>query len=144
VSAAEVFPAELELIVEVPRWNLVKPRDDGSIAFISPLPCPFNYGSVPDTLAADGCREDVVLLGPRVRAGSRVRARVVGRVRFLDAGVRDDKWVCSARELSASDRVFIGIYFRVYACLKRAFYALRGASGQTRYSGVESAGSPWR
>jgi inorganic pyrophosphatase len=137
VSGVEAFPAELELIVEIARWSLIKPRDDGSIDFISPLPCPFNYGSVPDTLAADGCREDVLLLGPRVSNGSRVRAPVVGRVRFVDAGRRDDKWVCSTAGLSARDRLRIELFFRVYAQLKRVLNALRCRAGVTRYAGLE-------
>jgi inorganic pyrophosphatase len=143
--AAPTFPVELDVIVEVARWGLSKRREDGSLDFISPLPCPFNYGSVPETLAADGDREDAVVLGPRLRAGTRLRTRVVGRVQFIDAGLLDAKWICAPangsgagqRGMSAADRARVALFFSVYSRAKRALNALRGLPGPTRYAGLE-------
>jgi inorganic pyrophosphatase len=134
------------VIVEVARWSLWKRRENGSLDFISPLPCPFNYGSVPGTLAPDGDREDAVVLGPRLRSGTRLRARVIGRVRFIDAGLPDAKWICAPANsgassgpdcLSAVDRLRIALFFAVYSRGKRALNALRGLPGPTHYAGLE-------
>ena len=56
------FPEQLEVLIDTPRGSFVKRRDDGSVDFVWPLPSPFNYGSVPDTLAPDGDREDAIVL----------------------------------------------------------------------------------
>ena len=66
--------------IEVPRLGLVK-RDAHRIEYISPVPCPFNYGSVPDTLAPDGDPFDAVVLGPRLATGTLVEVPVTGVVR---------------------------------------------------------------
>jgi inorganic pyrophosphatase len=139
VSDVASFPLELDVVVEVARWSLIKRSEGGRLDLISPLPCPFNYGSVLGTLAADGEREDALLLGPRLAAGSRVRARVVGRVRFLDAGLDDAKWVCSAGPLGLSDRALLALFFALYARVKGTLNALRGVRGATRYLGIELA-----
>jgi inorganic pyrophosphatase len=46
-SEASPEPPEVEVVIEVPRGSFLKRRSTGHIDFISPLPCPFNYGSVP-------------------------------------------------------------------------------------------------
>jgi inorganic pyrophosphatase len=137
VSQQPAFPDELEVIVEIARWGLVKRAERGGIDLISPLPCPFNYGSVPSTHAADGDREDVVLLGSRLPIGHRLRAPVLGRVRFIDAGCDDDKWLCGAIPLGAGDRLQVELFFATYARVKRVLNALRGRTGATRYAGLE-------
>jgi inorganic pyrophosphatase len=60
---------ELDVVIEVPLGSFIKRRDDGRVDFVSPVPCPFNYGSVPDTLSGDGDRVDAVVLGPRLPRG---------------------------------------------------------------------------
>jgi len=42
---------ELEVVIEIPRRSFLKRGSTGHIDFVSPLPCPFNYGSVPHTSA---------------------------------------------------------------------------------------------
>ncbi len=37
---------EVEEVIEVPRGSFVKRGSRGEFDFLSPLPCPFNYGSV--------------------------------------------------------------------------------------------------
>lgn len=130
-------PRELEVEIDTPRFSLIKRRDDGSVDFVSPLPCPFNYGSVPDTLSSDGDRLDAVVLGARLARGTRVRVKVVALVRFTDAGEADPKYVCSERPWRARDGLLIGAFFTAYARLKGALNLLRGRRGRTRYEGLE-------
>jgi len=129
-------PERVDVIIDTPRFSLLKRRDDGSIEFVSPLPCPFNYGSVPDSVAADGDRIDVIVLGPRLSRGARVNRPVRGIVRFIDAGMEDPKWICAERPLRAFDRMQIDAFFRIYALVKRAHSRLRGQHSVTRYDGL--------
>jgi inorganic pyrophosphatase len=131
------IPQELEVVIEVPLGGFVKRRDDGGIDFVSPVPCPFNYGSVPNTRSGDGDRLDALVLGPRLSRGARLRARVVGRVRFTDAGQDDPKLICSERPLGRLDRARIAAFFTVYARAKGLLNWLRGRGGPTRYRGLE-------
>lgn len=130
------WPDVLEVVIEVPRLGVIKRRDDGSVDYVSPLPCPFNYGSVPGTVSGDGDRADAVVLGPKLPRGARVEARVIACVDFLDAGDEDPKWVCvpvGSGELSLAPVV---AFFRSYALLKTGLNALRGKSGATSYRGI--------
>jgi inorganic pyrophosphatase len=134
----DAFPAELEVVIDVPRMGFIKRKDDGSVDFISPLPCPFNYGSVPGTRSGDGDRIDALVLGPRLSRGDRRTWRVLGAVRFTDAGASDPKWICAAHgPLGLADRLQIELFFRVYALAKRALNRARGRTGATRYDGVQ-------
>ena len=130
------FPNELEVRIDTERGGFVKRRDDGRVDFVSPLPCPFNYGSARDTLADDGDREDVLVLGEKLERGCEVRVAVLGRVRFIDAGVADHKWLCG-ESLSPREIKRINRFFRLYARAKRLLNALRGAHGPTRFEGIE-------
>jgi inorganic pyrophosphatase len=130
------FPDELEVDIEVPLGGFVKRTDRGSIDFISPAPCPFNYGSVPDTRSGDGDRLDAVVLGARLARGTRVRVRVVGRIDFVDAGLDDPKFVCSAAPLGPRERLLLAGFFGFYARAKRLLNFARGARGATRYEGL--------
>ena len=40
-------PPEVEVVIEIPRGSFLKRGSTGHVDFVSPLPCPFNYGSVP-------------------------------------------------------------------------------------------------
>lgn len=106
------------IVIEVPRFSFVKRGPTGAIDFVSPLPSPFNYGSIPGTLAEDGEPRDALLLGPRLPRGTRREATVLGVVRFLDAGVADPKVVVGQR-LGRADRVTIDGFFHLYALAKR-------------------------
>jgi inorganic pyrophosphatase len=133
---------DLEVVIEVPLGSFIKRRDDGSVDFVSPLPCPFNYGSVPGTRSGDGDRLDAVVLGPRLRRGARVRVKVVARVRFTDAGQDDPKLIGSCRPLTRVDRARITAFFTVYARAKGLVNRLRGKAGPTRYGGIEESPGP--
>ena len=132
-----VHPRELEVVIDTPRFSLLKRKDDGSIDYVSPLPCPFNYGSVPDTRSGDGDRLDAVVLGERLARGTRVRVQVVALVRFVDAGEADPKYVCSPRPWGSRDALLVAGFFTVYARLKGALNRLRGKRGPTRYEGLQ-------
>lgn len=129
------IPNEVEVLVEVPRGGFVKREAGRGIEYVSPIPCPFNYGCVEAIPGADGDPVDVVLLGPRRRAGSRVRATIRGRVRFVDAGVEDDKWIASAAEPGSLRAV--EAFFRVYAVARGLLNRLQGRPGRTAFLGVE-------
>lgn len=124
-----------EVAIEAPRWSFVKRRSDGAIDFISPLPCPYNYGSIPGSRSGDGDPLDAIVLGPRLPAGGIVEARVVAVIGFLDGGRPDPKLVCSRAPLSARQRRGLTRFFRVYALGKRALAAARGQAGVTRFVG---------
>ena len=134
-SALPGLPREPEVLIECPRWSLVKRRADGSIDFISPVPCPYNYGCIPGFASDDGDPLDVVVLGPRLRRGERLHVPVVGVVDFIDAGRGDPKVICSTRPLGERERVGVERFFRVYARFKRVLHRVRGQIPDTRFRG---------
>ena len=88
---------EVEVIIEIPRGSFLKRRATGELDFISPLPCPFNYGSVPRYIGREGDLLDAVVLGPRLARGSRVLVKARGAVVLTDRSMSDDKLICSDR-----------------------------------------------
>jgi inorganic pyrophosphatase len=124
-----------EVLIEYPRWSMIKRRSDGAVDFVSPLPCPYNYGHVPGTMSEDGDQLDAVVLGRRLRAGEQIAATVVGVIGFYDVGLFDPKLIVSARPLTALQRRGLEAFFTVYALGKRALAAARGKTGATRYVG---------
>lgn len=129
----------MTVLVEVPRGGFVKRRADGSVDYVSPLPCPFAYGCVPDRAGGDGDPLDAVLLGGRRRRGDRVDTEVRATVRFLDAGEVDDKLVCSATAPTRAERWLVVGFFSAYAVAKGLLNRVRGRSGRTAYLGWEPA-----
>jgi inorganic pyrophosphatase len=47
-------PPEVDVVIEVPRGSFLKRGSTGRVDFISPLPCPYNYGSVPTHIGLEG------------------------------------------------------------------------------------------
>ncbi|WP_225410035.1 inorganic diphosphatase [Stigmatella hybrida] len=129
------LPNEPEVLIESPRWSVVKRRVDGSVDFISPLPCPYNYGCIPSLLSDDGDPLDAVVLGPRLARGQRLVVRRVGVVDFLDAGRGDPKVICSSGPFRPRDRAGVELFFHTYARFKRALYRARGQLPDTRFRG---------
>jgi inorganic pyrophosphatase len=140
--------------VEVPRGGRVKWGADGGIDFVSPLACPFNYGSAlfPPSqpslggrapLAEDGDPPDVIVLGPRLDKGAELEVLIVGVLRFTDAGKRDDKWVGLPAGVAcpgeAEAALLVG-FFRRYVWAKRLMNGLSLRFGPTRLGGLERAG----
>lgn len=125
----------VEVLIEVPRGSFVKRDAGGRFEFLSPLPCPFNYGSAPSLPAADGDALDAVILGPRLLAGQRLNTSVRALLRFIDDGRQDHKLICAATPLSAAERGLVLAFFHVYALCKRLLNGARGRFGLTRCLG---------
>ena len=117
-DVASQLPERCTVVIEVPRGSFVKRNQHGGIDFVSPVPSPFNYGSVIGVSGDDGDPIDAVWVGPRRPVGTAAELPVRGVVRFVDAGIRDDKWICSAVNLSRRDVVQIKVFFRAYAAIK--------------------------
>ena len=113
----------------------MKRRADGTLDFVSPLRCPYNYGAALAYEGGDGDPLDVVLLGARRPAGVTVEAPVVGVVRFMDAGHEDHKVLCGAGLDASTTRGLIK-FFRRYAFAKRVLNRARSLPGQTAFLGV--------
>ncbi|MEM7135854.1 MAG: inorganic diphosphatase [Myxococcota bacterium] len=127
--------AAVTVVIDVPRGSFIKRGDDGSIDFIYPVPCPFNYGHIPGTISEDGDAADAVVLGSRLRLGTATNTTKQGRINFVDAGLPDPKWICAPAPLNRFQRFQVTSFFRGYAFAKRAINQLRGKSGPTRYLG---------
>jgi inorganic pyrophosphatase len=134
-------PRELDVLIEVPRGGCIKRNDAGHIDYVSPIPCPFNYGSVPGTRSGDGDRLDAVVLGDRLPRGARIRVPVVALVGFVDAGQEDPKYICSHTIPTLREVALVSAFFRTYAVLKGGLNRLRGKHGPTRFSGLR--GTQW-
>ena len=126
---------ELEVVIEVPRGSFLKRGSTGHIDFVSPLPCPFNYGAVPAYLGLEGDLLDALVLGPRLPLGARLRVQAWGAVTLMDRGMIDDKLVCSALPITAADRQRVLRFFRVYARCKGLLNLLRRRPGRNACEG---------
>lgn len=122
-------PEVIRVVIEVPRGGFVKRRADGSVDFVSPFPCPYNYGSIVGTRAADGEPVDAIVLGPPLRHGQEVETTVRAAIGFVDAGVFDPKVVCAEHPLTRQERRQVARFFRRYALFKRGIHALRAKPG---------------
>lgn len=134
---AAVIGETVEVRIEVPRGGFIKRGTySGRVVLISPLPSPFNYGSVIGTLGEDGDPLDAIVLGPPIAMGETVRVRVHAVVRFTDRGLADDKLVCTNDELDTSELARIEWFFRFYAFGKRWMSRVIGVRKPTRFGGV--------
>jgi inorganic pyrophosphatase len=111
-------PPEVEVVIEIPRGSFRKRGSTGHIDFVSPFPCPFNYGSVPQLVGQEGDLLDAVVLGPRLPLGTRVRMPAWGAVVLVDRGMTDDKLICSAEPVSFNQRHMVLFFFHFYAKCK--------------------------
>jgi inorganic pyrophosphatase len=132
---------ELDVLIEVPRGSFLKRSSTGKISFVSPLPCPFNYGSVPSHVGLEGDLLDALVLGPRLALGTRIRIRAWGAVTLTDRGLSDDKLVCSSKPLTAAQRQAVLRFFAFYARCKGVLNFLRRRSGRNACDGWRSARS---
>ena len=126
---------ELEVTIEVPRGSFLKRGSTGQVDFVSPLPCPFNYGAIPAWLGLEGDLLDAVVLGPRLAYGSRVRIRAWGAVVLTDRGMTDHKLVCSHAPVSVEERRSVLRFFRFYARCKRLLNLARRRPGRNACDG---------
>src|SRR5258706_4865311 len=128
-------PQLLEVVVEVPRGSFIKRGSTGHIDFISPLPCPFNYGSVPNYLGLEGDLLDALILGPRLPFGAHKLVKAWGAVTLTDRGMTDDKLVCSDQPLNSSQRQNVLRFFHFYAKCKGLLNAWRCRPGRNACEG---------
>jgi inorganic pyrophosphatase len=129
----------VEVIIEIPRGSFLKRGSTGELDFISPLPCPFNYGSIPAFLGLDGDLLDAVVLGPRLPSGTTVKIHAWGAVRMIDRGSYDDKLICSHSPISPwKQRLILG-FFKIYAKAKSLLNFIRGRKGRNSCEGWHEA-----
>ena len=131
---------KVTVTIEIPRWSFVKyaiTEDGGHVEFISPLPCPFNYGFVAGLLGGDSLPLDAIVLGSRTRRRSEITLPVRAIVRFTDSGDVDDKLVCSETELTSFHLLSLRIGFRVYVLMKRLVNWARRKPGPTSYHRID-------
>jgi inorganic pyrophosphatase len=131
---------EVEVIIEIPRGSFLKRGPTGHVDFISPLPCPYNYGSVPTLVGLEGDLLDAVVLGPRLAAGARVRVPAWGAISQMDRGMVDHKLICAAGLPEEAQRLGVLRFFRFYAWSKGLLNLARGRPGRNACEGWISAG----
>jgi inorganic pyrophosphatase len=122
-------------VIEVARGSLLKRGSTGHVDFISPLPCPFNYGAVSNLIGLDGDLLDAVVLGPRLRFGARTRVKAWGAVKLTDRGMVDDKLICSKGPRNSSERHRVLRYFHCYAMCKGLLNVWRRRPGRNACEG---------
>jgi len=132
-------PPEVEVLIEIPRGSFIKRGSTGHVDFVSPLPCPFNYGSVPQYVGLEGDLLDAVVLGPRLPLGTRTRVRAWGAVVLTDRGMTDDKLICSHEPLSPRQRRRVLRFFHFYAKCKGLLNLLRRRPGRNACDGWSDA-----
>jgi inorganic pyrophosphatase len=126
---------EVDVVIEIPRGSFLKRGSLGRVDFISPLPCPFNYGSVPTLVGLEGDLLDVVVLGRRLCQGTRLRLPAWGAIVQRDRGMLDHKLICSAEPLDEAMRREVLRFFRFYARSKGLLNLLRGRPGRNACEG---------
>lgn len=110
----------VNVVVEIPagtneKWQVDKSggaleweQENGAPRVVQYLAYPGNYGIIPQTLlpaelGGDGDPLDVMLLGPSHPRGAVVPARVLGVLRLIDRGERDDKIIAVGTSGPLSD-----------------------------------------
>jgi inorganic pyrophosphatase len=134
-GAVPTSPPVLEVIVEVPRGSFLKRGSTGRVDFVSPLPCPFNYGSVPQYVGLEGDLLDALVLGPRLAYGTCLKVKAWGAVTLCDRGMVDDKLICSHTPLDPAQRRRVLRFFRFYALCKGVLNAVWRRPGRTACDG---------
>ncbi len=131
---------KVEVVIEIPKGSIVKRRSSGRLDFISPVPCPFNYGAIDNILGPDKDLLDAVVLGPRLHRGARLTVPVVGAIRITDRGMFDDKLICSEKPVGKMKRALILLFFKFYAKCKGFINFCRGYPGRNHCNGWQEAG----
>jgi len=129
----------VEVVIEIPRGSFLKRGSTGELDFISPLPCPFNYGSIPAFIGLEGDLLDAVVLGPRLAVGEKVTVYAWGAIGLTDRGLYDDKLICSQVPISQWKQQLILIFFKIYARAKSLLNMTRGRKGLNRCEGWDKA-----
>ena len=126
-------------MIEVPRGSFVKRNSLGGIEFVSPFPCPFNYGAVPSLLGLEGDLLDALVLGPRLRFGEHTRVKAWGAVTLTDRGMVDDKLVCSDHRPTHAECDSVLRFFHFYARCKGLLNVFKHRPGRNACEGWRDA-----
>ena len=135
-------PVSVDVLIEIPRGSFLKRGSTGRIDFVSPFPCPFNYGCVPTHLGLEGDLLDAVVLGPRLAAGTRLTTKAWDAITLTDRGMCDDKLICSEAPLDSLERARVLRFFEFYAKCKGLLNLWRRRPGHNAcggWIGVEAA-----
>lgn len=120
----------MEIIIETPKWSFIKYKLVGGSfvrAMVSPFPTLYNYGFAVGSVGGDGQPQDVLVLGPRLPAGTRLNADILGYVQFQDMCVEDNKLIAKpSGQITSWDRLKLRLFFRFYAIYKRFYYIGKG------------------
>jgi len=125
----------VEVIIEIPRGSFLKRGSTGKLDFISLLPCPFNYGSIPAFIGLDGDLLDAVVLGPRLPLDTTVKVHAWGAIGMIDRGLYDDKLICSRSPISPRKQRLVLLFFVIYAKAKSLLNLTRGRRGRNSCEG---------
>ena len=128
-------PPSVEVVIEISRGSFLKRGSTGQIEFLSPFPCPYNYGSVRRYIGGDGDFLDAIVLGPRLSAGSRVQVNAYGAVGLIERFMYDDKLICSTKPISPDDQRNVLLFLRFYAWCKGLLNIIRGHAGPSYCEG---------
>lgn len=134
-SDASAAGWEIDVVIEVPRGSFIKRGSTCQVDFISPLPCPFNYGSVPAYVGLEGDLLDALVLGPRLPRGAHTRTKAWGAVMLTDRGMTDDKLICSERPVTSAQRQTVIRFFSFYAKCKGLLNVWRRRPGRNACEG---------
>lgn len=129
------LPPMVEVVIEIPRGSFLKRGSNGHVDFVSPFPCPYNYGSVHQYIGGEGDFLDALVLGPRLAIGSRVLVSAYGAVGLSERFMYDDKLVCASQPVTAGERNRIVWFFHTYSFCKGILNLLRGQRGRSRCEG---------
>ena len=131
----------VDVIIEIPRGSFLKRGSNGKLDFVSPLPCPFNYGSVPAFIGLDGDLLDAVVLGPRLPAGTTLSVYAWGAIGMIDRGIYEDKLICALSPIPLWKQRLIFLFFMLYAKAKYLINLTRGSKGRNSCEGWHDAAS---
>jgi inorganic pyrophosphatase len=134
------FP-EVTVVIEIPKGSFLKRGTLGQLDFISPLPCPFNYGSIPSYIGGEGDLLDAVVLGPRLERSATVTVTAWGAVGLAERFMYDDKLICSQQPLTERQRHQVLLFFHFYARCKGLLNRLRSRPGRSYCTGWGEAGA---
>ena len=133
--ASQQAPPSVEVVIEIPRGSFIKRGSFGHVDFVSPLPCPYNYGSIHQYIGGEGDFLDAIVLGPRLAIGSRVQVNAYGAVGLSERFMSDDKLICATKPITAQDRRNLLLFFNIYAFCKGLLNVVRGQAGRSRCDG---------
>ena len=135
------LPPSVEVVIEIPRGSFLKRSSDGQVDFVSPIPCPYNYGAIHQYIGGEGDFLDAVVLGPRLAIGTRVQVQAYGAVGMSERFMYDDKLICATEPITFMERRGVLLFFRLYAFCKGLYNLLRGQRGGSRCEGWGEAGA---